>query len=96
MAIGPGKQLIVQLRTILIKHDDCFFCHDPALAASFSLIAPHGHVINHPSFSTSWTVETVPGWFMAVCWSIYFIFNHKYFEGKSVITRSLIKLYHVG
>ena len=33
----------------------------PALAASFSLVAPHGQIMDHPSLSASWTVETAPG-----------------------------------
>jgi hypothetical protein len=53
----------------------------PALAASFSLIAPHGKIMKHPSISASWTVETAPGWFMAALWLIYLVLNYFYFEG---------------
>lgn len=38
--------------------------------------------MDHPSLSASWTVETVPGWFMAAMWMIYFVLNFFYFEGK--------------
>jgi len=56
----------------------------PMLAASFSLIAPHGEIMQHPSLRRSWTVETAPGWVMAMLWLIYFVLNAIYFEGKLV------------
>ena len=51
----------------------------PALAASFSFIAPYGQVMKYPSIRASWTVETVPGWFMAALWMMYFLLNSFYF-----------------
>ena len=54
----------------------------PALAASFSLIAHHGVIVEHPTLRSSWTVETVPGYFMAMAWLIYIVLFFLYFEGK--------------
>lgn len=56
----------------------------PALAASFSLVAPHGQIMNHPSLSASWTVETAPGWFMAILWLVYLVLNFVAFEGEVI------------
>jgi hypothetical protein len=56
----------------------------PGLAASFSLIAPHGKITDHPSIKSSWTIETVPGWFMSILWMIYLVLNFLYFEGNPV------------
>eukprot|EP00956_Cyclotella_meneghiniana_P028399 scaffold65814_cov67-Cyclotella_meneghiniana.AAC.2 len=52
----------------------------PALAASFSLIAHHGVIVEHPTLRSSWTVETVPGYFMAMAWLIYIVLFFLYFE----------------
>ena len=54
----------------------------PALAASFSLIAHHGVIVDHPTLRSSWTVETVPGYFMAMAWLIYIVLFFLYFEGR--------------